>query len=114
MNLKDKEGWKKAQANNTDPYGNCAIRVARRVMELLDDVKEVKAKDLVKQANKELDAGLSGFLAGAVAGMVSKFHKRGEEFRISWNQDVQITDEGDKANDSGGILNPALLTVKLK
>lgn len=43
--------------------------------------------------------------------MISKCHSRGEEFRKKWNHDNQISDEGDKANESGGVLNPALLKI---
>ena len=41
--------------------------------------------------------------------MVSKCHSRGEEFRKKWNLDNQIGDEGEKANEGKGVLNPALL-----
>lgn len=50
-------------------------------------------------------------MAGCVAQMVSECHERGEEFRKQWNKDNQIKDEGDKANDSGGVLNPAIISI---
>jgi hypothetical protein len=37
----------------------------------------------------------------------------GEELRRWHNKDVQIGDEGEKANETpGAVLNPALLTIK--
>ena len=42
---------------------------------------------------------------------ITNCHSRGEEFRRKWNKDNQIHNEGDKANESGGVLNPALLTI---
>ena len=59
----------------------------------------------------EIGGGLTGFMAGAVASMISQSHSRGEEFRRAWNVENQIHDEGDKANESGGILNPAILNI---
>ena len=86
MKLRNKEGWETAIKNNPDPYGGCCINVARRVMELLDDAREIDACGLIHQANKELDARITGFMAGAVASMVSAFHERGDDFKKSWNK----------------------------
>lgn len=110
--IKEKE-WNECVAKNDDPYGGCAVNVAREVMRLLDEEKgDFDAQNLVHRANDTLKAGITGFMAGCVASMVSKFHSRGEEFRRKWNKDYQIGDEGEKANESGGVLNPALLTIE--
>ena len=74
--------------------------VARRVMEILDEGKEFDCHSIIIKADKETEAGgITGFMAGAVASMVSQCHERGEEFRQQWNKDIQIGDEGDKANE---------------
>ena len=112
MKLKNEKLWNEYVAKNTDPYGKCIVNVAKRVMELLDNENKVDARNLVMRAEKELKAGLTGFMAGAVASIVSTCHKKGEEFRKSWNNDVAIGDEGKKANDSGGVLNPAIVRIK--
>lgn len=113
MNLKDEAAWNEWVKNNQDPYGGACVKVARRVMEILDEGKDFDTWDIVNRADKETKAGgITGFMAGAVAQMVSVCHVRGEEFRRKWNKDNQISDEGDRANDEeGAILNPALLQV---
>ena len=44
--------------------------------------------------------------------MLSQVWEHGEELRRWHNLDTQIHDEGEKANDEGSVLNPALLGVK--
>jgi len=115
MNLKNPEEWKRWVESNTDPYGSTCVKVGQRVMELLDKGEPiVSARDLVHQADREVGNGITGFMAGAVAAMVSGCHERGEEFRQKWNTETQIQNEGDFANASGGVLNPALMSVQEK
>lgn len=115
MNLKDEKSWKEWETKNQDPYGKACIDVARRVMEILDKGEDFDTHKIICQADDETKSGgITGFMASAVAQMVSKCHVRGEEFRKKWNTDNQIQDEGDKANDSGGVLNTAILNIKSK
>ena len=116
MPITNKKAWKKWVDANTDPYGGCCVKVAREVMELLDDVEHEKfnAYKIVLEADKLLDEGITGFMSGCVANMVSVCHSRGEEFRKKWNKETQFKDEGDKANKGKGILNPALITFEGK
>ena len=109
INQKDWDEWVK---NNTDAYGKCCVDVARRVMEILDEGKGFGPHSILCQAGDDIKAGgITGFMAGCVAQMVSHCHSRGDEFRRAWNGDVQIGDEGDKANEQGGVLNPAILNI---
>jgi hypothetical protein len=113
MPVIDTDAWQSWVDANKDAYGKCCVDVARRVMRFLDgEPGEFDCHDLITRADTDIEAGgITGFMAGAVAAMVSKCHSRGEEFRRKWNCDTQIGDEGDKANESGGILNPALLKI---
>ncbi len=114
MPIIDIKSWDKAVNNNKDPYGSACIKVAKRAMEILDeDPGDFDTHKLICRADDESSAGgTTGYMAGAVASMVSVCHSRGEEFRKKWNHDNQIQDEGDKANESGGVINPALINVK--
>ena len=116
MPIIDKEGWKRCVENNKDPYGKCCVDVARKVMKTLDlGVENFNCHELICAADKEIDAGgITGFMAGCVASMVSKVHSRGEEFRKKWNLDNQIGTEGEDANKGNGVLNPALLNIGKK
>jgi len=116
MPIIDQKAWKAWEDNNTDPYGKCCIDVARYAMEILDERDGTAIGDpdaLISDAEKRLpqkEQGISGFMAGAVAVMISRCHSRGEEFRKIWNLSIQIGTEGEMANESGTVLNPSILT----
>lgn len=113
MNLKNSKKWNNYVNKNKDAYGKACVDVARCVMEILDENKPFSAHNIICRANKEVQAGITGFMAGCVAQMVSECHTRGEEFRRLWNKDVGITDDdAEKANESGGVINPAILTIR--
>jgi hypothetical protein len=110
--ITNQKGWDKWVKSNTDPYGKCCVDVAREVMRLLDERGEFKTHAIISEADENIKAGgITGFMAGAVASMVSQCHSRGEEFRKQWNLENQISDEGEKANEGQGVLNPALLVI---
>jgi len=112
--IKDQSKWESWVKNNQDSYGGACINVARRVMEILDnEAGDFDCHTIICRADDETKTGgITGFMAGAVASMVSQCHSRGEEFRRKWNCDNQISNEGDEANEKGGVLNPALLNIK--
>lgn len=117
MPIINQEKWDVWVAKNTDSYGGACVNVARKAMELLDEMpndQEINCHKLISDADKDSKTGgITGFMAGYVAQMVSQCHSRGEEFRRKWNTHNQINTEGDKANESGGILNPALLNISV-
>jgi len=101
------DDWAKWVESAQDDYGHQCVMVAVVVGEALDE--GLSPKDA---ADKMYGYGLTGFMAGAVAKMVSQCHVRGDEFRRWWNVKTQINKEGEKANEKGGVLNPAILTAK--
>ena len=116
MKLKNEELWDSYVENNKDPYGGCCVKVAKRVMELLEEDNTPlqngyhpdihTAHGLICKADDDIDAGgITGFMAGAVAAMISECHERGEEFRKSWNNKI------DEKYSGEGVLNPAILTI---
>lgn len=115
MPIVDQEGFDNWEAiNEDDPYGTCIMGVAREVMRMLDedDGPIDDPHDLVNTADKNIKAGgITGFMAGAVAAVVTKHHTRGEEFRVAWNGEVG---KHSGQQDSDGVLNPALMTVQPK
>jgi hypothetical protein len=115
MPIIDNKSWDKWVEKNDDPCGKCCVDVAREVMRILDDEPgDFDCHKIITQADNNIHAhGITGFMAGCVAQMVSKAHSRGEEFRRKWNLDNQCGNEGEKANESGGVLNPALMTIKV-
>ena len=102
--MKNKEKWNSYVEQNTDAYGGACIKVANRVMELLDEDKTPlhngyhpdihTANGLICKADDESNAGgITGFMAGCVAQMVAECHERGEEFRKSHNRDKSFTNK---------------------
>ena len=90
----NEEKWNAWVEKNTDPYGGACVKVARRVMELLDEDKTPlhngyhpdihTAHGLICKADDDTNAGgITGFMAGCVAQMVTECHERGDEFRKS-------------------------------
>lgn len=88
--------------NCLDGYSFGVVQAAVSVMGALDQGKTpAEANDAMK------GMGISGFMAGCVAEIVSKYHIRGDEFRLFWNEYWGVGE--DKAN--GGVVNPAIVTI---
>jgi hypothetical protein len=57
--------------------------------------------------------GITGFMYGCAVSALAKFWEHGETLRRWHNKETQIGTEGDRANETGGTLNPALMTVQV-
>ena len=112
MPITKTEEWENSVKINDDPYGKAAVDVARRAMEILDEeLGDVDCHDLICRADDDVKTGgITGFMAGCVASMISQYHSRGNEFRLKWNKHYDIKEDEAK----GGIVNPAILTIKEK
>ena len=53
----------------------------------------------------------SGFQYGAAVTTLAACWEHGDELRRWHNLKSQIGNEGEKANESGGVLNPAILNI---
>lgn len=116
MSYSDKDGWDEWLANQKDDYGygRCIFRYAEwwaRLMELeLSNGK--KLEEIADITSREADVeGITGFMYGAAVSILAKCWKHGEELRRWHNLETQIGNEGEKANEEGGTLNPALLSI---
>lgn len=116
MPITNAKAWKDYEEKNADPYGKACVDVAQQAMKILDEeLGDFDTHKLICRADDEAlsdSGGITGFMAGCIAQMISQCHSRGDEFRKKWNLDSQIQTEGEKANEGEGVLNPALLTVK--
>ena len=114
MTLRDEEGWKKAVAANKGGYGGGVISFTERWARLMEgrmangDTLEACAKETSSLADNE---GITGFMYGCAVSILSQVWIRGEQLRRWHNLKTQIGHEGKKANTSGGVLNPALLSL---
>lgn len=106
--IKNQKLWDEYVSKNNDPYGKCCVDVAREVMRILDEGNDFDVHKIICDADDNINAGgITGFMAGCVARMISKCHSRGEEFNDKWNEFHGVSKE--KAN--GGTVNPAILTI---
>ncbi|HEU4345753.1 MAG TPA: hypothetical protein VFU31_29745 [Candidatus Binatia bacterium] len=106
--------WDEAVKVNTDDYGSCGIRYAARWANYME--REMASghalEDIAKRTSDEADKeGITGFMYGCAVSILSQVWKHGEALRRWHNLDTQIGDEGEKANETGGVLNPALLNI---
>ena len=105
------DGWK---AKNEDPYGAAVFRFAERWADLMEArlASGSTLTDCADETSREADdEGITGFMYGMAVSILSQVWVHGEALRRWHNLDTQIGDEGEKANESGGVLNPALLNV---
>ena len=112
--LKDEAKWKSFVEGNTDGYGAACVNFAEQWGRLMQSKIESGAKiqGIAKESSFEADTvGLTGFMYGAAVSMLSQCWVYGEELRRWHNLDSQIGNEGEKANETGGTLNPALLRI---
>ena len=114
MRLKDAEDWLKCRKANQDPYGKCAVDYVERWADLMEAqlATGVTVATCAKATSHEADTeGITGFMYGCAVSILSQVWEHGEDLRRWHNLDAQIGDEGERANESGGVLNPALLSI---
>lgn len=106
MKLHPEEWQKEIADTKDDPYTSAIVRVAEKVMDLMEAKGDepFDAHELMLQANKELDEGITGNMSGFIAYLVSKYHSRGDEFKSSWNKRYG-------GDDSKGVVNPAIINI---
>lgn len=114
MTVRDEKEWKEIVAANIDGYGQGVISFAERWARLMErrmangDALEACAEEAASLANND---GITGFMYGEAVRILSKAWIHGEKLRCWHNLKTQLGTEGEKANKSGKVLNPALLTI---
>ena len=115
MKLRNESAWAQAKANNTDSYGACVMLFAEHWADLMerDMATGTPLAECAKATSHEADEkfGITGFMYGCAVSTLAHVWEHGEELRCWHNLDTQIRDEGEKANATGGVLNPALLVI---
>lgn len=115
MAIIDEEGWRRTVDNNKDGYGAAIVRFAENWARLMQVKIENGARlaDVADECCAVADGaeGITGFMYGAAVSILSHVWKHGDELRRWHNLKTQIGNEGELANETGGTLNPALLSI---
>lgn len=114
MEISDEAIWENYKSKNQDGYGGGIIAYAERWARLMQvEINEgKKLEDIAETTSHEADIdGISGFMYGAAVHTLANSWKHGEQLRRWHNLDTQLGSEGEEANESGGVLNPALLSI---
>jgi hypothetical protein len=115
MTLRDADGWKRSCDANRDGYGGAVMTYAERWARMMEArmAKGERIGDIADECSHLADEeGITGFQYGCAVGILAKVWIHGEALRLWHNLKTQVGDEGKRANESGGVLNPALLTIK--
>jgi hypothetical protein len=112
-----KEDYKKAYNLNSDSYSRRCFTYAEDWADAME--YEISLGNTIESCaqstSHEADTdGITGFMYGAAVNILSKFWECGETLRLWHNINCQIHSEGEAANKSGGVLNPALLVCTPK
>lgn len=106
--------WRAGLDVNQDPYGLAVYRYASewatRCEQALAAGESLEAcwKWESRAADEE---GITGFMYGCAVSILADVWRHGEALRRLHNLDCQIRDEGERANETGRVLNPALLRL---
>ena len=107
--MKINQEWLEAQKKDkNDPYVAAILKVGEKVLDLMELVpatKPIDANELILEADRIYNEGITGNMAAYVALIATKCHSRGEEFRNSWNK-------FNGHEEAKGVVNPAILTIK--
>lgn len=111
---KDQLKWEKHAEMNRDPYGACVVRYTEWWARLMEGQisRGATVAECAEEASRIADKeGITGFMYGCAVRILSQCWQFGEDLRRWHNLKTQIKDEGEKANESGGVLNPAILSI---
>lgn len=114
MELADENAWQEFKNKNQDSYGGGVVVYAERWARLMqrEMANGKKLEDVAEATSHEADTdGLTGFMYGSTVLALAYCWKYGDQLRRWHNLDTQIGNEGEKANESGGVLNPAILNI---
>jgi hypothetical protein len=119
LTVTDAAMWQSWVDANTDGYGAAIMNYTQlwgRIME-----GAIASGETITQCAKRCshDADVDGITGdgygyGCAVKMLSQVWVHGEDLRRWHNKDTQIGTEGDEANESGGVLNPAVLSITTK
>ena len=113
---RDEAKWQEGiKAQKGEGYGLACYTYAEYWARLMQKkmVEGYKLEAIADECSHKADipCGITGFMYGCAVSIMAHCWKHGEQLRRWHNKETQLGTEGDKANESGGVLNPALLSI---
>lgn len=115
MQFSNESAWNECVNANQDEYGSAVMRYAKAWAEKMEILMGDGAtiESCAKKSSHDADIeGITGYMYGCAVLILAACWKHGEELRRWHNLYIQIGTEGERANESGGVLNPALIHVE--
>lgn len=124
------DDWALGMKNNQDAYGHAVYRYASEWATRMEQAMtadfnwspvslegtSVVAEWLQENADRishEADTeGITGFMYGCAVSTLAGVWIHGEQLRRWHNLKTQLRHEGERANEKGTVLNPALLNIE--
>ncbi|MDH5738700.1 MAG: hypothetical protein OEY77_00075 [Nitrospira sp.] len=106
MQVKDRatyDGW---VTKNTGPCGSRVIRFAQAWADLMEArlAHGATVDECADETSHTADTdGITGFMYGCAVSVLARCWVHGDALRLWHNKETQIADEGDRANESGGV-----------
>lgn len=116
MKVIDRESYENWKAKNDDEYGAGVFRYVERWADMMEEriSNGATVAEAAEATEHEADTeGITGFMYGCAVSILAKCWVHGDELRRWHNLKHQLGDEGEQANDNGGVLNPAVLNIDL-
>jgi hypothetical protein len=116
VKFKDEDKWNNfVKINSGHAYSRGVVDFAERWANLMEErmnADGLTVVDVAKKASHDADTdGLTGFMYGCAVSTLSETWEYGEDLRRWHNLDTQIRNEGEIANEKGGVLNPAIMSI---
>ena len=123
--MKIKEGkeddWKEwVEKNKYDPYSKACVDFAEAWADAMEqrmdggaDLEQI-ANETCSEVDNRPGFGITGFMYGMVVTILADVWEHGETLRRWHNLETQMKNEGEKANERGSVLNPAIITLSPK
>lgn len=117
MELIDEKTYQSWKAKNCDGYSRAVFDYAEKWARAMEKEMEggKRLEDVAKNLSHTIadEFGLTGFQYGCVVSILAQCWIHGEQLRRWHNIDCQIKDEGERANEKGTVLNPAIMNIEI-
>jgi len=117
MEVSDEEAWQEFKDKNQDSYGRAIVTYAERWARLMQAEMTTgrQIEEVAEATSREADLeDITGFMHGAAVSILAQYWKYGEQLRRWHNLYSQLGNEGELANESGCVLNPAVLNLQFR